>query len=235
MAEFVKIGSLSLIDAVKQQLMAKILSGELKPGDRLPAERDMADKLGVSRSSLHQAVLSLESEGFVSVVARRGTIVNDFRKNPTPQSLAALMSYGSIELDHSLFSDMMDTRIWLESECARRACTHIYASTLEEMKAMVDAMEKGEGDLSELIYRFHYKLTQASGNSLYSMIFRGFEQVIRSLIEKHYSMKPGDIQESIRLRRSLLAAIEANQPQAAADYVCKIICQGVDVLEERYH
>lgn len=103
------------------------------------------------------------------------------------------------------------------------------------MKAMVDAMENGEGDLSELIYRFHYKLTQASGNSLYSMIFRGFEQVIRSLIEKHYSMKPGDIQESIRLRCSLLAAIEANQPQAAADHVCKIICQGVDVLEARYH
>ena len=151
MAEFVRIGSLSLIDAVKHQLMSKILSGELKPGDRFPAERDMADKLGVSRSSLHQAVLALENEGFVSIVPRRGTIVNNFRKNPTPQSLSALMSYSSIELDHSLFSDMMDTRIWLESECARRACTNIYESTLLEMKALVDAMEKSSGDISELI------------------------------------------------------------------------------------
>ena len=73
MVSFEKLDSASLIDSIRGALLGKILSGELRPGDRLPAERDMAAQLGVSRSSLHHAVLQLESQGFLKVEPRRGT------------------------------------------------------------------------------------------------------------------------------------------------------------------
>ena len=121
MVSFERLGAESLIDRIRGELVGKILSGELHPGDRLPPERDMAEQMGVSRSSLHQAVLQLETQGFLKIESRRGTVVADYRKHPTPQSLSALLGYGSIEIDEPLFRDMMDARIWLETGCARRA------------------------------------------------------------------------------------------------------------------
>lgn len=217
-----------------KELLSRILSGELKAGLYLPTERDMAEQMGISRASVHQALLELELQGFVSIIPRHGTVVKDFRKQPTPQSLEALMSSDSLELDRSLFDDMMDTRLWLESECARRACTHIYDSTLSEMRKLVQDMTKSGADLSDTVYRFHYRLVQASGNSLYSMIFRGFEPVLRNMIHHHYSVRPEDIESSAAMRSELLDYIEAKDEEKAAECVCAIIRQGISVLEERY-
>lgn len=224
----------SISAGVAKELLGKILSGELKAGCRLPTEREMAEDLGVSRASVHQAIVKLELQGFVSIVPRHGTVVNDFRKYPTPQSLEALMSSDSLELDRSLFDDMMDTRLWLESECARRACTHIYENTLHEMQEIVNRLTIPDVDLADLIYTFHYKLTQASGNSLYAMIFRGFEPVLRNMIGHHYSVKGEDIIVSVAMHQELLDHIRAKDENAAADCVCAIIRQGINVLEERY-
>lgn len=224
----------SVAASAAKELLSKILSGELRPGLHLPTEREMAEQMGISRASVHQALLELELQGFVSIIPRHGTVVKDFRKQPTPQSLEALMSSDSLELDRSIFDDMMDTRLWLESECARRACTKIYDSTLAEMRELVQDMVKPEADVTDVVYRFHYRLTQASGNSIYSMIFRGFEPVLRNMIQHHYSVKTEDIISSATMRAKLLDYIEARDEEKAADCVCAIIRQGISVLEERY-
>ncbi len=224
----------SVSSTVAKALLSKILSGELHPGLHLPTEREMAEQMGVSRASVHQALLELELQGFVSILPRHGTVVKDFRKQPTPQSLEALMSSDSLELDRSLFDDMMDTRLWLESECARRACHNIYDTTLNEMRELVREMTSPEADLTDVIYRFHYRLTQASGNSLYSMIFRGFEPVLRNMIHHHYSVRGEDITASAAMCARLLDYIEAKDEENAAKCVCEIIRQGITVLEERY-
>lgn len=234
MADRIKTGDNSISSSIAAELLGKILSGELRPGLHLPTEREMAAEMGVSRSSVHQAIVELELQGFVSIVPRHGTIVNDFRKYPTPQSLGALMSSDSLELDRSLFDDMMDTRLWLESECARRACTHIFDSTIDEMQEISRRMILPGADLTELIYSFHYKLTQASGNSLYAMIFRGFEPVLRKMIAHHYSVRPDDIAVSAAMRLELIDCIRRKDENAAAECVCAIIRQGINVLEERY-
>lgn len=235
MAEFKKIKTASLTDSAVQVLITKILSGELEVGSFLPPERNLAEMLGISRSSLHQAILELEYLGFVSIVPRRGTIVSDYRKFPTPQSLSVIMSYGSLELDRALFNDMMDLRIWLESECARRACTNIYEKTFNEMLEIIDRLTEPEADIAKLLYSFHYKLTLASGNSLYSMIYRGFEQMLVASMKRHYDLRREDITEAAHTRRELMDYIKSNQPEKAADCVCRIIRQGISVIEEIYN
>ena len=151
MVSFETLGTASLVDNIRSELLGKILSGELQPGDRLPAERDMAEQLGVSRSSLHHAILQLETQGFLKVEARRGTTVANYRKHPTPQSLSALVGYGSVEIDEPLFHDLMDARIWLETGCARRACHNIYESTFEEMLSIAGRIESGRRDLPGIV------------------------------------------------------------------------------------
>ena len=62
MTNFERLSAEPLTEKIARALLGKILSGELRPGEWLPAERDMAEQLGVSRSSLHHAVLQLESD-----------------------------------------------------------------------------------------------------------------------------------------------------------------------------
>lgn len=231
---FNKLSAPSLQETVKKSLLGKILSGELKPGQWLPAERDMAEQMGVSRSSLHQAILSLHADGFLKIEPRRGIMVNDYRKYPTPQSLSTLMHYDSTELDYSLFADMMAARIWLETVCARCACTHIYESTMEEMQKLVLAMKEPDANISELVYQFHYKLTQASGNSIYSMIFRGFEPIIRTLIRKRYEVCQADCAASAEQHQKVLDAISARDEVMAEKTIYDILTCGVGVLEAKY-
>ena len=234
MTKFDKLIATSLVENITELLRGKILSGELQPGDRLPAERDIAEQMGVSRSSLHQAILQLESEGFLKIEPRRGTVVADYRKYPTPQSLSALFNYGSVELDEPLFKDMMDFRLWVETECARRACTNIYASTMREMWDIANRLESENVELPKLIYRYHYLLTQASGNSIFSMLFRAFEPVLLTLIARHYSLQAVDIHEAANMHKELLDRIEAKDEQKAADCVRRLLLQGVSVLERKY-
>lgn len=234
MIKFDKLKATSLVENITDVLRGEILSGELKCGEWLPAERDIAEQMGVSRSSLHQAVLQLESEGFLRIEPRRGTVVADYRKYPTPQSLSALFNYGSVELDEPLFKDMMDFRLWVETECARRACTHIYASTVREMRDIANRLESENVELPKLIYRYHYLLTQASGNSIFSMLFRAFEPVLLTLIARHYSLQAVDIHEAANMHKELLDRIEAKDEQKAADCVRRILLQGVTVLERKY-
>lgn len=231
--EFSRLNAPTLKEVCSQTLLGKILSGELKPGDRLPPERELAEMLGISRSSVNQSVLELESRGFLKILPRRGTEVCDYRKHPTPQSLAALMSYNSVELDRSIFGDMMAFRVLIETECVRLACTNFYESTLGEMSADIDALEQG-GDAGETLYSFHYHLTQASGNGVYSMLFRAFEPVICALIRQHYSVKAEDVRESVRAHRALIEAIRARDESLAVELTRTILTHGISVLEERY-
>jgi DNA-binding FadR family transcriptional regulator len=217
-----------------QAILSKILSGELKPGDRLPAERELADAMGISRSSVNHGIMELENMGFLTITPRRGTIVNDYRARPTPQSLAAVMRYSSVEMEQSLFSDLMATRLLIEGACARLACSNIYDSTFEKMTVLVDELAREPEDPTDILYRFHYLLTAASGNSIYSMIYRGFETVLCTLIRQHYSMRAEDIKESVRLHRLLLEAIKTRDADAAENLARRIITQGISVLQERY-
>ena len=128
----------------------------------------------------------------------------------------------------------MDFRLWVATECARRACTNIYASTMREMWDIANRLESENVELPKLIYRYHYLLTQASGNSIFSMLFRAFEPVLLTLIARHYSLQAVDIHEAANMHKELLECIEAKDAQKAADCVRRLLLQGVSVLERKY-
>lgn len=234
MTSYDKMVSGSLGDTVLHDLQKRIISGELQPGEWLLPERELAEQMGISRGSLHQAILALEYQGFVSIIPRRGTVVCDYRKHPTPQSLSVIMSYGSTELDESIFADMMNFRLWMERECARLACTNIYESTVYEMESIIASLLREDADRTELIYRFHYHLTQASGNSIFSMIFRGFEPAVKGLTEKSYAVMGTDINETVEKMRRLIGCIKQKDEQAAADAAVELLSHGISQLKTQY-
>ena len=105
---FEKLDSVGLKERFVQEIQRKIFAGELLPGEQLPPERELAAQMGISRSLVNVGILDLESKGFVDVVPRTGTFVIDYRENPTPDTLAALMHYDSEPLDYALFQNFCE-------------------------------------------------------------------------------------------------------------------------------
>jgi DNA-binding GntR family transcriptional regulator len=83
----------SLKEACIRRLEALILSGQFKIGERLPAERDLAAALNISRPALHEALLDLANKGLVEIVPRRGVYVSDFRVTGSLALLSSLFTY----------------------------------------------------------------------------------------------------------------------------------------------
>lgn len=170
-----------------KHIKSRILSGELKPGDRLPTERELAVELGISRSSVNQGILDLERAGFLRIAPRKGTFVADYINDSTPETLSAVMDFDSSSIDMELFKDYMDMRILIECECLRLACERM---TPDNLLALTSAAGKifacEQSKLPDAIYNFHETLTTVSGNAAYHMIFRSFEKIIKTMLRRHY-------------------------------------------------
>jgi len=226
--------SSSLVSNIVKDLTTKIVSGELEPGDKLPPEREFAETMGVSRSSLHQAIVTLENQGLLTIAPRDGTYVNDIRKNPTAHSLNVLMNYSSIELEYELFEDMMDTRIWLEKECVKRACTKIDAKGVVGLQVLLSNLDRKNVNLGKVIYEFHYAIVKMADNSVISMFYSSFEEIIQAFINRHYTVAPQDLTLTKDNARELIKALEENNPEKAQMIVEQLIVRGVTVLRKKY-
>lgn len=219
-------------DSFSNQLKALILSGQLKPGDKLPTERDMAAEYGISRGSVNQGLLDLEREGFIRVVPRKGTYVEEYRKNATPETLTAIMAFDPQRVDSSLFLDLMSMRILIECECARLAAKACGKQMLSSLRSAVNELFSAqENEICGAIYHFHRTLVLASGNSAYAMIFQSFEKMLRRLIALHYSDR-NELVRNLPLYSELSTAIMNGDGEKAGTVMAKILSQAKEYMRE---
>lgn len=223
-------------DAVPQKkrfismIQERILSGELKPGDRLPPERALAVETGISRSSVNQGILDLERQGFLRIAPRKGTFVADYRQNAIPQTLTVIMNYDSGRLDYDLFHDLMATRLLIERECARLACPRITGKSAAVLDGFAERMDTDDqAQLVDTLYQFHHYIVQLAGNAIYAMIFNSFEGAIRRLTDIHYQTKE-KLDVSVPLYKKLMCALKTGEPEAAEECMADILVTASDNL-----
>src|SRR4051812_36695673 len=161
----------------KEDLTTKLLAtfkqlisdGTIVPGARLPAERDMALSLKVSRGSLRQVLKMLEVMGVVSQRVGDGTYLNA----AAPAILAEPMEF-FILLDGISFEELMDARLIVEPEIAARAATRASPQQVDTLLTSLTRMEDSGGRLAELIdgdLQFHRTIFQMAANRVCSLMF----------------------------------------------------------------
>lgn len=216
-------------------MQQKIFSGEYQIGQQLPPERELALELGVSRSLVNTGILELANQGFIRIIPRQGSIVADYKKNGTLQVLSALMNCDSFRLDYTLFCNLVDLRVLIECECARLASRNATADEIETLRTLSRSIKNVAHPLDavEPICRFHYLLTQYSGNAVYVMTFKSFECTITRLIRQHLTLSP-DIPKSAKMHESLVRSIEAHDAEASAQNVRLCILHGMNALKKLY-
>lgn len=230
---FTRIETKSLRAQALYEIERRIFSGELKPGDRLPPERELSAAMGISRAVLNFAIRDLEAKGFVKIIPRHGAYINDYKLYSTPQMLLSLIKHSTENVDFTLFGDMLDTRRLLERECTRLAVGRITDKEIEDMQACLDKMNENSApeSFAEGNYKFHHALTVASGNIVYAMIIRSFEDAIRWYLKAYFTTKEKrDI--SRRQHEQLLRALKMRDGEFADDAITAIFFEGIKGLRE---
>jgi GntR family transcriptional repressor for pyruvate dehydrogenase complex len=203
----------------KENLTAKLLStfkrliseGTLSPGARLPAEREMASNLNVSRGSLRQVLKMLEIMGVVSQRVGDGTYLNA----AAPSILAEPMEF-LILLDGISFEELMDARLIVEPELAARAASRAGPEHLAALRQSLVRMGESGGNHAGLVdedLRFHRTIFQMADNRVCSIMFSMIHQSLHKLIEITSQMV--DLKHTVKLHHRIYAAIRKGDPNEA--------------------
>ncbi len=214
-----------LYEQVAGQITTWVTDNHLSPGDRLPPERELAARLGVSRATLSQALVALEVIGAVSVRHGDGTVVTRVGAGLTDTSLtggpdadATLRTVEAIRAHADRLPEIIDTRDALETKLAALAAERRTEGDLDRidaaLRAMADDIMAGgrgvEGD-----ERFHAAVTAAAHSLLLARLMEEISDLIKETRLESLG-QPGRPRDSLVGHQKVADAIHAQHPVAAA-------------------
>ncbi|WP_188311821.1 FadR/GntR family transcriptional regulator [Salinarimonas soli] len=194
---------------VAQYLIGVIETQALRAGDRLPSERVLAQRLGISRSSIRQALSALESRGYVSVQPGRGIFVATRGGDPTAWRFEGCTP-----------RDVYEARICIESFAAARAAMTLSEAELSALASSVHALEEaaGAGDIAGMAAAdsaFHDLIIGACGNPIIQAMYAPVrEMMVES--QKLPMVRGAGLDATVAEHESLLACCEARDADGAA-------------------
>ena len=185
----------------------------LEPGDKLPSERMLSEKFGVSRSNIREAIQKLEFYGLLNSIPQSGTFV---------ANIGVIAMNGMIEdilrLEDPDFKSLVETRILLELKTVRLAALRRTDEDLEKMKEALDAYTnkvlKGEDAVEEDLL-FHLAIAKASGNSTMNTFMLIIIPEIITNFEKYHVCDKSLAQSGIKEHQAIYDAIKYQNPKAA--------------------
>lgn len=221
---------------IVNQIRDHILSGKLKPGDRLPTEKNLINQFNVSKHTLREALRALEAMGFLEIRkgAGGGPVVMEIDMETTRNSIANFLHFKNVSV-----RDLSETRKAFEpylAGCAARAMTDEDIEKLDRLnKACRELLDRGEhlyGAREEI--EFHVQLAESNGNPVLLMIL---DFVNSLLTDAKHHIKPGiDFCEKVLAAHiNILDAIKNRDSGAAAAAMTRHICEVEEGLEEASH
>lgn len=217
-----------VFEEICEQIRNRLANGELRPGDRLPAERDLALEFGVSRPAVREAMRTLEMSGVIALHkgVKGGAFIREGNPEALTQSLQDLLVLGQVTV-----RDLAEMREVLNVAMVRLACER---GTEEDFAALAENIDLIESS-SDLELRadagiaFFQLIAQAARNEVLIILVRSLSDVIRYVIDRTGRKAKHQL---IPIRRRLLMALRARDPEVAVDAMNEylaIVHEGMDV------
>ncbi len=207
------VRSSRLYEQIVQQIEESILNGSLKSGDQLPAERDLARSLGVSRTAVREAVKTLREKGLVEAYSGRGTFITDGTAQAARQSFDLMVKIG--QQDGS--PHLAELRSILEPGIAALAAERVQEEDLAAMREAVGTMDRSQKDPAAYIEAdldFHLALAEAVANPLILSLIDSIVGLLREQRIKIFNVEGGPQRGQIHHKR-ILEAVERRDPEMA--------------------
>jgi GntR family transcriptional repressor for pyruvate dehydrogenase complex len=159
---FAPVKTSKISDAVYKQIVSLISNGQLKPGDRIPSERELSSELGISRQSIREALNRAEVMGLIDVRQGEGSFILSSLKGTLKSPLTVI-----IEKEVERIFDFLEIRKLVEGWCAEKAALEATEEELEDMKTILDKMKKvvsKDKQWEELDLVLHLSIAKATHN-----------------------------------------------------------------------
>lgn len=213
---FIPVKTKRAFEEVCDQIRAAIQSGQLGAGDRLPAERELAQTLKVSRATIREAFRTLEIAGVLSLRkgANGGAVVMEGNSRPITQTISDLLSLGGLSLE-----DYTEARVCLQREVIVLACERGEEEDFAALDANIDATERLTSplqieDRTALTIEFYGLLAKATRNRALSILMAAVTEPLGYYITRIGVDRSWNVAES---RRRFVRHLRARDAEAAAD------------------
>lgn len=203
-----------VFEKVTAQLRRRVIHGHLRPGDRLPAERDLALKLGVSRNTVREALRVLEMAGVLRL--RKGTLGGAFVVAPNGDVVATALQ-DMFQLGSVTPAQLTEARLMTEESIIRLACERITKAGLDELERNVEASIQANqaGDFvsrSSINLEFHNILARATGNPVFVAMMAGLISVMQHFVD---TLGPPNLDGVYESRRRFVSHLRTRKPERA--------------------
>jgi DNA-binding FadR family transcriptional regulator len=218
--QFEAIAPARAIDGIAAQVREMIASGKLKPGDRLPAERDLAARLNVSRNTLREALRALEHAGIIEM--RKGAAGGAFVLPGSPGAIVNGMS-DLYHLGAITPQQLTEARLWMNDMVVRAACERAteedFAALDANVQAAADAHAAGRFDERQRLHReFHVILARATRNPIVAITMEGLMAVFGRFI---LQIGPSENPWIPASRKRFMKHLRARDADAAAEEMAR--------------
>lgn len=214
----------TIADRLFERLKSEILGGAFPIGTRLPSERDISERYGVSRITVSNAISRLCQMGILNRVPQSGTYVTDYLAGASIDLLIKIMQ-STDAIDGEVLFSLLELRRTNEVFAARKAAQNITREGIAEIVRLADMGLAHIGDcavLSDCDFKIHRTIITQSGNSVLPLLFNSFNPVYRHYVEFYYRM-PGTGEFTMPLYRKLAAAFESREGDYASHIMEKIL------------
>lgn len=210
--EFEVVRKTRVYEEVSRQIERMIVDGRLKPGDKLPPERELAERFDVSRSAVREAIRVLESVGLVEPHQGEGSIVRDLSADSLASPLA-----GVLVRKRELVGELLDVRKIVEPPLAARAAAHASAEDIAYLEDILrrqkERVTRGEAAIEE-DSEFHYAIATAAKNSVVIKVLDVLMDLLRESRARSLQVG-GRLQKSFAGHQRILSAIKRGDAAAA--------------------
>jgi GntR family transcriptional repressor for pyruvate dehydrogenase complex len=218
--DFTPIKTKRLYEEIVEQIKQLITNGKLKPGDKLLAERELAEQFQVSRASVREAIRTLEMLGVIDIRPGEGTFVRGSGADDIIRPLAMFLA-----VERASLLDMYELRRIFETATASLAAERAsleeldqIGSALENMQERLNVQDPEKGE--EFDVAFHYAVAEATHNSLLTKLLKTvseeFHKANSVARRQLYHDKPENAQKLIDQHSAIFEAIRARSPETAA-------------------
>lgn len=233
--KFKELVSPSLKDLFVNQIESMILRGEFKIGEKLPIERELAAQMKVSRSIINNGMQELEDKGFVKIVPRLGTFIEDYVTNGNIKTLVAIMNHKGSNFDKALLDSFIEFRRDFETLCAQKASINRTEEQLISLQEKLVTLRKtiGEDQFIDELLDFHKLIYISTCNFVYPLLFNAFYEVLYEVTATLLLLI--DHEQLINNLEVVLNNISSQNETDAYQSMLSHVNVCADVLKSHYH
>lgn len=200
-----------VFEEVCSQIRARIYEESLRPGDKLPAERELAQQLGVGRAAVREALRALESAGILMLLKGKtgGAFIQHLDSEIMSTSMRDMISLGKVPLD-----DLVETRVLMNDMVIPLVCKRATDEDFDALDANVAAARKAAGlrERLENTRQFYDLLGHASHNQLVMTLLGSLTEVVLDFVER---VGPAPMEGVADARHDLIQRLRARDVDGA--------------------